>query len=48
MELVEAGVVAMEARNRGERAGKVRLTVGEEEVKSALMGDADVKGLGFA
>ncbi|EXJ84784.1 origin recognition complex subunit 1 [Capronia epimyces CBS 606.96] len=47
MDLVEAGVVAMEARSRGERAGKVRLRVGEEEVKSALMGDDEAKGLGF-
>ena len=47
MELVEVGVIAMEARAKGERAGKVRLRVGEEEVKSALMGDAEVKGLGF-
>lgn len=47
MELVEAGIVAMETRNRGERAGKVRFKVGEEEVKSALMGDVEVKGLGF-
>lgn len=47
MELVEAGVVAMELRGKGERAGKIRLRVGEEEVKSALMGDAEVKGLGF-
>lgn len=47
MELVEAGVLAMEARSRGERAGKVRLRVGEEEVKSALMGDAEAKGLGL-
>ncbi|KAI1615113.1 origin recognition complex subunit 1 [Exophiala viscosa] len=48
MELVEAGIIAMETRNRGERAGKVRFKVGEEEVKSALMGDAEVKGLGFS
>nr|KAK5446865.1 Origin recognition complex, subunit 1 [Exophiala xenobiotica] len=47
MELVEAGVIAMEARNRGERAGKVRFKVGEEEVKSALMADPEVKGMGF-
>jgi origin recognition complex subunit 1 len=47
MELVEAGVIAMEARAKGERAGKVRLRVGEEEVKSALIGDAEAKGLGF-
>ncbi|KIV86784.1 hypothetical protein PV11_02373 [Exophiala sideris] len=47
-ELVEAGIIAMETRNRGERAGKVRFKVGEEEVKSALMGDVEVKGLGFS
>jgi origin recognition complex subunit 1 len=47
MELVEAGIIAMEARAKGERAGKVRLRVGEEEVKSALIGDAEAKGLGF-
>ncbi|KIW11937.1 hypothetical protein PV08_09210 [Exophiala spinifera] len=47
MDLVEAGVIAMESRNKGERAGKIRLKVGEEEVKSALMGDAEAKGLGF-
>ena len=47
MELVEAGVIAMEARGKGERAGKVRLRVGEEEVKSALIHDTEVKGLGL-
>ncbi|KIY01288.1 uncharacterized protein Z520_02840 [Fonsecaea multimorphosa CBS 102226] len=47
MALVEAGVIAMELRGKGERAGKVRLRVGEEEVKSALIGDPEVKGLGF-
>lgn len=47
-ELVDAGIVAMEGRGaRGERAGKVRLRVGEEEVKSALMNDGEVKGMGF-
>ncbi|KIW82255.1 hypothetical protein Z517_05282 [Fonsecaea pedrosoi CBS 271.37] len=47
MALVQAGVIAMETRGKGERAVKVRLRVGEEEVKSALMGDPEVKGLGF-
>ncbi|KAL6244115.1 Origin recognition complex, subunit 1 [Rhinocladiella similis] len=47
MDLVEAGVIAMESRNKGERAGKIRFKIGEEEVKSALMGDAEAKGLGF-
>lgn len=46
-ELKEAGLVGLEERLKGERAAKVRLRVGEDEVKSALMGDAEVKGLGF-
>jgi len=45
--LVEAGIIAMEDRGRGERASKIRLRIGEEEVKSALMGDLEAKGLGF-
>ncbi|KIV93635.1 hypothetical protein PV10_04833 [Exophiala mesophila] len=48
MELLESGIIAMEARSRGERAGKVRLRIGEDEVKSGLLGDPDVKGLGIA
>lgn len=48
MELQAAGVVAVEARAKGERSGKIRLRIGEEEVKSALMGDPEVKGLGFS
>jgi origin recognition complex subunit 1 len=47
MELADAGIVAVEARAKGERARKVRLRVGEEEVRSALMADAEVKGMGF-
>ncbi|KAI9827579.1 MAG: Origin recognition complex, subunit 1 [Thelocarpon impressellum] len=46
-ELMEAGVVGLEAR-RGERTGKVRLQVGEEEVRLALRDDGEVRGLGFA
>lgn len=46
-ELVEAGMLVMDIRNRGERACKVRLRVGEDEVKGALMYDAEVKGMGF-
>lgn len=44
--LAEAGVITLEGR-RGERVGKVRLNVGEEEVKLALREDGEVKGLGF-
>ena len=48
MELVEAGIVAMEARHRGERAGRIRLRVGDDEVKSSLMNDPEVQGMGFS
>lgn len=45
--LLEAGLVGMEAR-RGERVGRVRLNVGDEEIRLALRDDDNVKGLGFA
>lgn len=47
MELVDAGIIVMDARSRGERAGKVRLKIADDQVKSALMNDAEVKGMGF-
>ncbi|RMD43791.1 hypothetical protein DV735_g1288, partial [Chaetothyriales sp. CBS 134920] len=48
VELVQSGIViVMEARRKGERAARVRLRIGEEEVKSAMVGDADVAGMGF-
>ncbi|KAI9804265.1 MAG: Origin recognition complex, subunit 1 [Piccolia ochrophora] len=46
VELMEAGVIGLEAR-KGERTGRVRLIVGEEEVKGALGGDGEGRGLGF-
>ena len=46
-ELAEAGVIGLEGGRRGDRVGKVRLGVGDEEVKLALKDDAEVKGLGF-
>ena len=48
MELLSAGIVAMEARGRGERSGKIRLRVAEEEVRGALMGDPEFRGFGIA
>lgn len=48
MELLASGVVAMEAWVRGERAGKIRLRIGEDEVRVALIGDPEVKGLGVS
>lgn len=44
-ELAEAGLVGVEAR-RG-RGGKVRLGVGDEEIRLALRDDGEVKGLRF-
>jgi len=46
-ELAEAGVIGLEGGRRGERTGKVRLGVGDEEVKLALRDDREVSGLGF-
>lgn len=45
-ELAEAGIIGVEARH-GERVGRVRLGVGEDEVRLALGDDDSVKGLGF-
>ncbi|KAI9735281.1 MAG: Origin recognition complex, subunit 1 [Cirrosporium novae-zelandiae] len=46
VELMEAGIVSLEMR-KGGRTGKVRLNVGEDEVRLALKDDVEVKGLGF-
>ena len=46
-QLLEAGVIVAEDR-KGNRGAKVRLHVSEEEIKSALKDDDEVKGLGFA
>ncbi|KAH7114356.1 P-loop containing nucleoside triphosphate hydrolase protein [Dendryphion nanum] len=46
MDLAEAGIVGIETRH-GDRVGRVRLGVGEEEVRLALGDDDQVKGLGL-
>ncbi|PSK37473.1 hypothetical protein B9Z65_2215 [Elsinoe australis] len=46
VELAEAGIVGLENR-RGERVGRVRLGVGEEDVRGALREDEECRGLGF-
>ncbi|KAF7860808.1 hypothetical protein EAF04_008326 [Stromatinia cepivora] len=46
MELMEAGVIGIEVR-KAERMGKVRLGIGEEDVKVAFRDDPEIKGLGF-
>ena len=43
-ELTEAGIIGTELRH-GERVGRVRLGVAEDEVRLALGDDIDVKGL---
>ena len=45
-ELAEAGIVGLEARH-GNRVGRVRLGVSEEDVRGALREDEASKGLGF-
>jgi origin recognition complex subunit 1 len=45
-ELAEAGVIGVEGSS-GERVGRVRLGVSEEDVRSALRDDEDCRGLGF-
>ncbi|KAF1994077.1 P-loop containing nucleoside triphosphate hydrolase protein [Amniculicola lignicola CBS 123094] len=47
IELAEAGIIGVEARH-GERVGRVRLGVADEEVRLALGEDAEVRGLGLA
>jgi origin recognition complex subunit 1 len=46
VELAEAGIVGLESRH-GDRVGRVRLGVGEEEVRNALREDLESQGLGF-
>jgi origin recognition complex subunit 1 len=45
-ELAEAGIVGLESRH-GERVGRVRLGVAEDEVRLALRDDDSVRGLGL-
>ena len=46
VELMEAGIISPEP-HKGERIGKIRLNLGEDEVKLALQEDSEVRGLGF-
>jgi origin recognition complex subunit 1 len=45
-ELAEAGIIGVEHRH-GERAGRVRLGVGEDEIRAALRDDEECRGLGL-
>lgn len=42
-QLMESGIVALEKKS--ERTGKIRLNVGEEEIKLAFKDDAEVRGM---
>lgn len=46
MELMEAGIIGFESR-KGDRMGKIRLCIGEGDVKQALKDDPEARGLGF-
>jgi origin recognition complex subunit 1 len=46
IDLMEAGIIGLEAR-RTDRTGKIRLSIGEEDVKLAFKDDPEVKSLGF-
>jgi origin recognition complex subunit 1 len=46
IDLMEAGIIGLEAR-RADRTGKIRLSIGEEDVKLAFKDDPEVKSLGF-
>ncbi|EME49253.1 hypothetical protein DOTSEDRAFT_49553 [Dothistroma septosporum NZE10] len=46
-ELAEAGIIGVE-RGHGDRVGRVRLGVAEDDVRSALREDDECRGLGFA
>ena len=46
LELAEAGIIGLEGRH-GDRVGRVRLGVSEEDVRSALREDEESRGLGF-
>jgi hypothetical protein len=43
---MEAGIIGFEAR-KGDRVAKVRLCIGEGDVKLALKDDPEARGLGF-
>lgn len=45
-ELAEAGIIGVENRH-GDRVGRVRLGVGEEDIRTALRDDQECRGLGL-
>lgn len=47
IDLMEAGIIGLEAR-KADRTGKIRLSIGEEDVKLAFKDDPEIKSLGFS
>ncbi|KAL3420755.1 ATPase [Phlyctema vagabunda] len=47
IDLMDAGIIGLEAR-KADRTGKIRLTIGEDDVKLAFKEDPDIKSLGFS
>ncbi|CAG8953211.1 hypothetical protein HYFRA_00003412 [Hymenoscyphus fraxineus] len=47
VDLMEAGIIGLEAR-KADRTGKIRLSIGEEDLKLAFKDDPEIKNLGFS
>jgi len=47
IDLMEAGIIGLEAR-KGDRTGKIRLNIGDEDLKLAFKDDPDLRDLGFS
>lgn len=47
VDLMEAGIIGLEAR-KADRTGKIRLAIGEEDLKLAFKDDPEIKNLGFS
>ncbi|RFU35359.1 hypothetical protein B7463_g1010, partial [Scytalidium lignicola] len=45
-DLMEAGIIGLEAR-KADRVGKIRLNIGDEDIKLAFKDDPEIKGFGF-
>jgi origin recognition complex subunit 1 len=47
MDLMEAGIIGLETR-KADRTGKIRLNIGEEDLKLAFKDDPEIRSLGFS
>jgi origin recognition complex subunit 1 len=47
IDLMDAGIIGLEAR-KADRTGKIRLSIGEEDIKLAFKDDPEIKSLGFS